>query len=167
MLDRIFTKLNILEKGLDASWTRNEVLANNIANADTPDFKRSDIEFESVFQKALGDGSNSFFDAKAGTASGSGTLSGSLRDDFQAEIMDHSGSLPSGTGWTGTSGSLDDSSYMNLVQNKNISIGTGQNSVDIDFEMTEIAKNAMLYDTITNPAGKQIGRIKTVLNEGR
>ncbi len=45
--------MNILEKGLDAITKRREILANNIANADTPGFKRSDLVFESELKRAL------------------------------------------------------------------------------------------------------------------
>jgi len=46
--------LNRLEKGLDASSLRQKVLANNMANVDTPGFKRSDVDFAAVFGEALG-----------------------------------------------------------------------------------------------------------------
>ena len=56
MINRIFDSTKYLEKGLDAAWTRNQVIANNIANADTPGFKSSKVEFESIFQSALENG---------------------------------------------------------------------------------------------------------------
>lgn len=43
-----------LEKGLDAGALRQRVVANNIANINTPDFKKSAVAFESILQKALG-----------------------------------------------------------------------------------------------------------------
>lgn len=50
----LFTKsMGLLEKGLDASSKRNNVLANNLANVDTPGFKRSEVVFEYELQKAL------------------------------------------------------------------------------------------------------------------
>lgn len=45
--------INMLQKGLDAAVLRNRVVANNIANADTPGFKRSDVIFESELRRAL------------------------------------------------------------------------------------------------------------------
>ncbi len=57
MLNNLFSSINILEKGLDASWLRSEAIANNIANVDTPGYKAVSVNFESVFKKALsGDG---------------------------------------------------------------------------------------------------------------
>jgi len=49
-----FNYINVLNKAADASWTRNEVLANNIANVDTPDYKRKDICFEDYLKGELG-----------------------------------------------------------------------------------------------------------------
>lgn len=48
-----FSYVNVLKKAADASWKRNEVITNNIANVDTPDFKRSDVSFESCLAKEL------------------------------------------------------------------------------------------------------------------
>jgi flagellar basal-body rod protein FlgB len=53
MLNIISNNTNILEKTLDATWKRNEVISNNIANVDTPQFKRSNVSFEDELNKAL------------------------------------------------------------------------------------------------------------------
>ena len=42
VLSNAYNYINVLDKAADASWTRNDVLANNIANADTPGYKRKD-----------------------------------------------------------------------------------------------------------------------------
>lgn len=47
--------LNVLQKGLDASSRRQQVLSNNIANIDTPQFKRSDVDFQAILGVALGE----------------------------------------------------------------------------------------------------------------
>ena len=49
-----FDYINVLEKACDASWTRNSVLADNIANVDTPGFKRRDVQFEEYLMGELG-----------------------------------------------------------------------------------------------------------------
>jgi flagellar basal-body rod protein FlgB len=46
--------LSVLQKGLEASNLRQQVLTNNVANIDTPNFKRSDVDFQSVLGAALG-----------------------------------------------------------------------------------------------------------------
>ena len=43
----IYNYVNVLDKAADAAYIRNDVLANNIANASTPNYKRQDVQFES------------------------------------------------------------------------------------------------------------------------
>jgi len=45
--------IQLLNKLLDASAMRQRVLANNLANADTPRFKRQDVEFREMLTKAV------------------------------------------------------------------------------------------------------------------
>ena len=49
-----FDYINVLNRAADAAWQRNEAISNNIANVDTPGYKRQDVDFESVLQQALG-----------------------------------------------------------------------------------------------------------------
>ena len=48
-----FDYINVLDKAADAAAYRNELLANNIANQDTPEYKRQDIDFESQLRTAM------------------------------------------------------------------------------------------------------------------
>jgi len=61
LFDKLFSSTSYLEKGLDASWLRDQVISNNIANVSTPGFKSSRVEFESIFKSAL---ENDGFQAK-------------------------------------------------------------------------------------------------------
>jgi flagellar basal-body rod protein FlgB len=49
-----------LKASADYSWARNEIISSNIANVDTPNYKRQDVSFESVLSTAV---------AKAGSSS--------------------------------------------------------------------------------------------------
>lgn len=49
----VFDYVNVLQKAADASAVRNEVLSNNIANVDTPGYKRQDVDFETQLRRAL------------------------------------------------------------------------------------------------------------------
>ena len=44
-----------LRAALDLRWQRHEVLAHNLANADTPGFRPKDLEFEGVLQAVIGE----------------------------------------------------------------------------------------------------------------
>ncbi|WP_054958693.1 flagellar basal body rod protein FlgB [Paenibacillus dakarensis] len=81
-----------LQSGLNAANLRNQVLANNIANEDTPYFKRSDVAFESLLQKEMN--------------SVQGTLQGK-RTDPRHFMIGPSGRIP------GVSVRSDNSSSMN------------------------------------------------------
>lgn len=57
----IYNYINILDKAADAANMRNELISNNIANVNTPNYKRKDINFEAVLQAELA-GSGSLYD---------------------------------------------------------------------------------------------------------
>lgn len=54
-----FDYINILEKAADASWTRYNVIANNLVNSTTPGYKRKDVNFEDYLLEELTSGSTS------------------------------------------------------------------------------------------------------------
>ncbi len=53
-----FNYINVLEKACDAGWMRNAAISNNIANVDTPGYKRKDVSFEVYLQAAVAGGSS-------------------------------------------------------------------------------------------------------------
>jgi len=60
----VFDYVNVMGKAADAAWQRNEIIANNIANVDTPNYKRQDINFEAQLRRALGASRYETVDAK-------------------------------------------------------------------------------------------------------
>ncbi len=59
-----FDYVNVLDKAADASWKRETVLANNIANVNTPGYKRKDLDFEVVLKQELGRCKHTSLDTK-------------------------------------------------------------------------------------------------------
>ncbi len=55
MIDNLLSTNNmgLMQKALGAATIRNDVIANNLANVDTPGFKRSQVLFEDELKKAL------------------------------------------------------------------------------------------------------------------
>ena len=55
MLEQIInsSNFNYLSRGLEAANLRHEVISNNIANVNTPNFKRSAVNFEDLLAKEL------------------------------------------------------------------------------------------------------------------
>ena len=53
LMSDAFDYVNVMDKGLDASWLRMTTIANNLANVDTPNFKRTEVDFQDVLDREL------------------------------------------------------------------------------------------------------------------
>ena len=53
MLDRLDSELRLNQQALSLRSYRQELIASNIANADTPNYKARDIDFKSAFDTTL------------------------------------------------------------------------------------------------------------------
>ena len=49
----IYNYINVLDKAADAANSRNEIISNNIANVDTPNYRRKDVTFERYLEQAM------------------------------------------------------------------------------------------------------------------
>lgn len=59
-----FDYINLLTKAADASWKRETVISNNIANVNTPGYKRKDLNFQGVLTEELGRCKHESLDSK-------------------------------------------------------------------------------------------------------
>ncbi|MCA1854648.1 flagellar basal body rod protein FlgB [Massilia oculi] len=128
MIGKIDQYLSFNEKALSLRAQRQEVLASNIANADTPNYKARDIDFASALQNALGPKSAS--GPLATTAArhiGQGGASGDL--------------LSNGTPLL----------YRGVVQGS-----VDGNTVDMDVERNQFADNALRYEAGITMINSQI-----------
>ncbi|MCI8895041.1 MAG: flagellar basal body rod protein FlgB [Lachnospiraceae bacterium] len=50
----LYDYINVLDKAADATYLRKEAIDHNIANQDTPGYKRIDVDFQSVLERELG-----------------------------------------------------------------------------------------------------------------
>ncbi len=48
-----YNYINVLQRASEASAKRHEVISNNIANVDTPNYKRQDVNFQNVLNGAI------------------------------------------------------------------------------------------------------------------
>lgn len=53
MFEKLTNHIKLREKTLDATWLRNEVIAQNIANVDTPGYKKSTVAFEEYLDNVM------------------------------------------------------------------------------------------------------------------
>ena len=59
-----FGYINLLDKTADAAWLKHEAISNNIANVDTPGYKRQDVAFEDQLTRVLNKVEYDTMDAK-------------------------------------------------------------------------------------------------------
>lgn len=74
----MFKFVDRMTKGLDAAALRHKVLSNNLANVNTPSFRRSDVDFGSIFSQSA---------TLAMTTTHKGHISRSSRHGSQVRII--------------------------------------------------------------------------------
>lgn len=127
--------LDILHRGMDVSMLRQDVIANNIANADTPNFKKSFINFESQLKAALeSDGSVGFRAA----------MTRERHIPFRQPV-DYREVQPRRQ--------LD---YLTTTDNNG-------NNVDIEVESMNFLNNQLRYTLMTESVNQQFARVNMVL----
>ncbi|MEG1595369.1 MAG: flagellar basal body rod protein FlgB [Lachnospiraceae bacterium] len=60
----LYDYINVLNKAADAGVLRNTAISNNIANDDTPGYKRQDVNFEAVLARELNRSKYTSLDSK-------------------------------------------------------------------------------------------------------
>lgn len=135
MLDNMFSSVSTLQKGLNATWLRNEVISNNISNVDTPGFKASRVQFEDLMAAAAetDDSSISLAVTNPGHITKSG--SGSFKNVSPEVVTD-----------TTTSTRLDG------------------NNVNIENEMVELAKNSIEYYSTVSKINSEFRKLNSAIN---
>jgi flagellar basal-body rod protein FlgB len=134
MLEKIFSSVNTLQNGLNASWLKNEVISNNIANVDTPGFKTSHVRFEDLMAEASGAGSGGF-----------------------SMVVTNAGHIG------GATGALSDIEPQ-IVKDESTTTRLDGNNVNIDNEMVELAKNSINYYTTVSKINSEFRKLDTAIN---
>lgn len=126
--------ITVLERQLDASALRQRVIANNIANANTPGFKKSEVSFSDQLQAAL--------DTK--------------RIKLRANHPQH----------------ISTSRPLNKIAprvetTEDTMMTFGQNNVDTEQEMVNLAANTILYNTTSRMLGGKFTLMGHVIRGGK
>ncbi len=137
MIQNLFGKSSILEKSLNASWTRNDIISQNLANVDTPQYKRKDVAFEEFLNDSMG----------------RSKLEGTVTDKRHIAIN--------------SKGKVDNVEPELVEDNSNSSMRIDGNNVDIDSEMANLAKNQIKYNALIQMLNGSYSKIKSVISEGR
>ncbi|WP_345993445.1 flagellar basal body rod protein FlgB [Sulfurimonas sp. HSL-1716] len=128
---------SLMEKALDYRSMRQDMIASNIANADTPFYKPRDIRFEdALIQKK-----KEIFADRSGTLAMAKTDGAHL--DAQPEV---------------------DNSKATLFYRDGHMARNDGNSVDIDVETTEMSKNSTMYNALIASIRKDANIFKSVID---
>jgi len=137
VLDKVLFGTKVIEKSLDASLLRNEAIAQNIANVDTPGYNRKTVSFEEQLRNALSNNSN--FVGK----------------------RTHPKHIPIG------STSIDDIKINITEDKSDLDMRLDGNNVDIEQEMALMAENHIKYEVLIQRMTGTFNRMKSVIREGR
>ncbi|MDE3075835.1 MAG: flagellar basal body rod protein FlgB [Chloroflexota bacterium] len=124
-----------LQFSLDGLSKRAQVASNDIANADTPNYKASVVTFEDNLRRAL-----------AGKANNPVPLMLTDGADIDPDQV-------------GNAATITETPLLNLV-NKN-----DANNVDVDREMTTLAETNIMYDTMVQLATSKLQILKSSVQD--
>lgn len=134
----MFDKIDFYKKALDYAWKRNELISNNIANADTPGYKAKDLDFKAFLQDYLNGQDNLELIT---------TDKRHIKADQSLDSSAENSALEV----------LDSSFQMRL----------DENTVDIEQEMGKLLQNSLYFDGVSLQLNREINKWKTIIKEGR
>lgn len=140
MLEQIMQAPNFdyLERGLQAANLRQEVMANNLANVNTPKFKRSEVVFEELLAQEL---------------------YGKPEDEKKLQMVrTHDKHLPFKE--------LTQRAQAQVQLDNTTTMRVDKNNVDIDIEMAGLAKNNIYYNAMATQLGGYMTRLKNIITSG-
>jgi len=129
---------SLLAGGMNARALRQELVASNIANIDTPSYKARDIDFETALSQKARD---------IYGADSSGKLKMAKTDS--AHLSGYS--------------DISDSKATIYLRDGHTQRNDG-NTVDLDVETTELSKNAVMYSALTAALKKDSMIFRSVLD---
>ncbi|NOY77389.1 MAG: flagellar basal body rod protein FlgB [Calditrichaeota bacterium] len=135
ILKSLFSRIHVpvLKRSLDAASLRQTTIASNLANIETPNYRRKEVVFESELQKAL--------DPEK--------LSGVVTNPKHIQI-----------------GRTDLNNVQpKVIVDKTRTKASGVNNVDVDQEISSLAKNQLYYAFSAKLISIQFNRIKEAINE--
>ena len=134
MLDGLFGRPEFLRLGLDGLSARGDAITENLANSDTPNYKRKEVEFETQLQQIRQSGESGHMWLRTDDPRQI-SLGPSSAADFQPEV------------WRATGTSLRNDG----------------NNVDIDSEMSSLAQNEISYNAVAELMKRDFDQIKSVI----
>jgi flagellar basal-body rod protein FlgB len=137
MMSSDASTFQLLQNALLATNMRQQVYASNIANAQTPGYKRQDVQFETMLQNAM-----------------------SAPEAYPGERTIPIPS-PNQANWQSIA-----QIQPVLVTDNQTTVGNDGNNVDIDSEMANLAENQIRYNTLVQDVQVRLTQMKNAINGG-
>lgn len=128
--------ISTLSRSLDLRARQHEMILNNVANADTPNYKPFKMNVEAA-----------------------------LQDDVEPDL-DSPLDRTDDRHFSGTPMAKDPSTDMTSGPNNPLLLRGDQNGVDVDAEMTALAKNSLLYRASTQIVTSKFKGLKKAISGG-
>ena len=140
MLEQIFNSatFNYLPRAMAAANIRHEVIANNIANVNTPNYRKSVVNFEDLLAREIYGEENN---GKLKMAQTHNKHLPFVPRPYHAEPT-----------------IFQDTTNIMRVDN---------NNVDIDIEMANLSKNQLYYNAVVTEFGSHVTRLKNSITSGQ
>lgn len=143
MLNKLDAALSFHQNALRVRGQRQELIAANIANADTPNYKARDIDFGSAMKSAMATAASA--NAEAAKPAQSVTKTSAL----------HLDGIPSNSSSSNTS---SQTLFRPIIQGS-----VDGNTVDMDIERNQFADNALRYEASLTMINNQLKQMTTAL----
>lgn len=127
--------VDLLQRNMAVSTLRRQVIANNLANSETPNFKRSDVNFEAQLGRAL---ASEKLPKSIGVVTHENHISFDRTVDYRT---------------VGPRIVLD---YLTTSKNNG-------NNVDVEKELMNATENQMMYELMTSTVSHQFRQVNIVL----
>jgi flagellar basal-body rod protein FlgB len=145
--------LRTLERALDARLLRHNVLAGNLANAETPGYVPREVDFAAAMRQGLADPEP----APARPEPGSVTLAA-----FHPRGSPLSRDLPLALADASAGNALGSP----VVAGSGAGAGLDGNAVDVDRALTAVAENAIQYGAAARAAQKKLALLRYAASDG-
>lgn len=137
------SKIELLTLGLDGLSARHKAISSNIANAETPGYKRVDVTFEDQLEKIIN--TDHLKENKR--------LQNSL-DTNPAAQLNNAAKAPLSVNYNQTLMEFSDFNPQTIESDENPPNETG-NTVNIEKEMSSLTKNGMTYNALATLQAKE------------
>lgn len=136
MLEQILNtaNFNYLPRAMTAATIRHEVISNNIANVNTPNFRKSVVNFEDLLAREI---------------------YGEEPDGKLKPVRTHDKHLPFVP--------LEFHAEPTINQDTSTIMRVDDNNVDIDVEMATLAKNQLYFNALATEFGNHVSRLKNAI----